>query len=188
MITATATRRVATYERVSSDDQRERETIKTQTESLERRLGVEDGIELVARYADDGVSGMRSLAERPGGARLLADAAAHRFDELWVYRTDRLGRNLSDMAATGRRLEQLGITILSVVEGRLEPFLFDLMAVLAQNEHRTLRRRSGDGINRIARTGAYPGGVVAYGLRLEGEAPQAPGARRDARLGQPVRR
>jgi len=172
VITAAGTRRVATYERVSSDDQRERETIKTQTEALARRLGIEDGIELVARYADDGVSGMKSLTDRPGGAQLLRDAAAHRFDELWVYRTDRLARNLSDMAATGRRLEQLGIAIMSVVEGRLEPFMFDLMAVLAQNEHRTLRRRSGDGINRVARAGAYPGGVVAYGLRLEGEHPK----------------
>jgi len=33
---ATGVRRVATYERVSSEDQRERETIKTQTDQLDR--------------------------------------------------------------------------------------------------------------------------------------------------------
>lgn len=174
MTAPTATRRVATYERVSSEDQRERETIRTQTDSLERRLAGEDGIEVVARYTDDGVSGMKAMAERPGGGRLLHDAAARHFDELWVYRTDRLGRNLSDMAATGRQLERLGIAIMSVVEGRLEPFMFDLMAVLAQNEHRTFRRRTADGINRVARAGGYPGGVVAYGYRLEGEKPARP--------------
>ena len=79
MTMVTAMRKVATYERVSSEDQRERETIKTQTEALERRLALEDGITLVERYADDGVSGMKRLGDRPQGSRLLRDAAAHTF-------------------------------------------------------------------------------------------------------------
>lgn len=168
-ITRAGVRRVATYERVSSEDQRERQTIKTQTEALERRLSVEDRVQIVARYADDGVSGMKPLTDRPDGARLLRDAAGHAFDELWVYRTDRLGRNLADMAATGQRLEKLGIIVWSVVEGRMEPFLFDLMAVLAQNERRTFRRRSADGVERAAREGRYVGGIVAFGYRTVGE-------------------
>ena len=169
----TGARRVATYERVSSDDQRERETIKTQTAALDARLALESNIEFVGRYADDGVSGTRRLSERPGGAELLRDAAARRFDELWVYRTDRLGRNLADMAATGQRLEELGITVVSVVESRLEPFMFDLMAVLAQNETRTFRRRSADGMDRAAREGRYTGGIVPFGYRVEGVKPKA---------------
>ena len=169
MITLTSgLRRVATYERVSSEDQRERETIKTQTDALELRLSAED-VQIVARYSDDGVSGMRALSDRPGGAQLLRDAAAHAFDELWLYRTDRLGRNLADMAATGQRLEALGITVMSVVEGRMEPFLFDLMAVLAQNERRTFRRRSRDGVERAAAEGRYVGGIVPLGDRVVGE-------------------
>ncbi|MCH7882417.1 MAG: hypothetical protein IIB69_12785 [Proteobacteria bacterium] len=48
-------RRVVTYERVSSEDQRERETIRTQTAELARRLQQEPGVELVDRYVDDGV-------------------------------------------------------------------------------------------------------------------------------------
>ncbi|HET7056991.1 MAG TPA: recombinase family protein [Thermomicrobiales bacterium] len=94
--------RVATYERVSTEDRRERETIRTQTEQLERRLSLEE-VEMVARYVDDGISGCRRrFREREGGGQLLHDAEAGRFQELWVYHTDRLARNLSDMAATGR--------------------------------------------------------------------------------------
>jgi len=167
-MTETATRRVVTYERVSTETQRERETIQTQSHALERRLSVEDGIEIVGRYVDDGVSGMKKLAEREAGRRLLADAAHHAFDELWVYRVDRLGRNLADMAATGQRFEKLGITIMSVNEGRMEPFLFDLMAVLAQNERRTFHGRSIDGIAEGARQGRYLGGIVPFGYRVAG--------------------
>ena len=73
MIT-TDLKRVATYERVSSEDQRERETIKTQTESLAVSLKADLSVELVERYADEGVSGAVPLKDRPAGSRLLRDA------------------------------------------------------------------------------------------------------------------
>ena len=167
-IAGAAARRVAVYERVSSADQRERETIKTQTDALDARLAAEPGIELVARFADDGWSGMKPLADRPGGRALLAAAESHRFDELWLYRLDRLGRNLADTAANGRRLEGLGVTVVTLQEGRLTPFMFDLFAMLAQNEHRVFHERSADGMARAAREGRYTGGIVAYGYRVEG--------------------
>ncbi len=162
-------RRIAIYERVSSADQRERETIKTQTDALDARLAAEPGIEIVARFADDGWSGMKPLAERPGGRELLAAADAGRFDELWLYRVDRLGRGLADTAAMGRRLEGRGTTVVTVQEGRLTPFMFDLFAMLAQNEHRVFHQRSGDGMTRAAKEGRYTGGVVPYGYRVEGQ-------------------
>jgi predicted site-specific integrase-resolvase len=63
-VTLAPKRRIAIYERVSSADQRERETIKTQTDALDARLAAEPGIEIVARFADDGWSGMKPLAQR----------------------------------------------------------------------------------------------------------------------------
>jgi site-specific DNA recombinase len=164
-----ATRRVAAYERVSSADQRDRETIKTQTDALDARLASEPGIEILARYADDGVSGMRPLADRPDGRRLLAAAEAGQFDELWLYRLDRLGRNLADQAATGRRLEHLGVTVVTLSEGRLTPFMFDLFSVLAQNEHRVFLDRSADGMERAAKEGRYTGGIVPLGYVVTGD-------------------
>ena len=47
MTIETEVRRVATYERVSSEDQRERETIKTQTEQLAISLARQPEIVLV---------------------------------------------------------------------------------------------------------------------------------------------
>ena len=161
-------RRVSTYERVSSEDQRERETIKTQTDQLDRWLEREPDVVVVDRFTDDGISGNLPLIKRPGGQALLAAAEAGRFDELWLYKLDRLGRNLADTAATGRRLEELGVSVVTLREGRLTPFMFDLFATLAQNESRVFHERTADGIDTAAREGRYLGGVTALGYRIEG--------------------
>jgi site-specific DNA recombinase len=161
-------RRVATYERVSSEDQRERETIRTQTDEIARHLAHQPGIALVGRYLDDGVSGMVPLAERPDGRRLLAAAAAHGFEELWVYKVDRLGRDAVDLLVVRRRLDALGITLVSVVEGKPDLLGYDVQAVVADHYRREFARRSADGMARAAREGRYTGGIVPFGYRIEG--------------------
>ncbi len=161
-------RRVATYERVSSEDQRERETIKTQTNELARALARIPAVELVGRYLDDGVSGTIPLAERPEGGRLMRDAAAGRFDELHVYKFDRLGRDAVDLLVVRRRFIELGVRVFSVVEGEPDLLGYDVQAVVADHARRDFLRRSADGMNRAAREGRYCGGIVAYGYRIEG--------------------
>ena len=161
-------RRVATYERVSSEDQRERETIRTQTDEIARHLAGQPGVELVSRYVDDGVSGTIPLADRPDGRRLLADAAAHRFEELWLYKVDRLGRDAVDLLVVRRRLDALGIALISVVEGQPDLLGYDVTAVVADHYRREFARRSADGMNRAAREGRYTGGIVPFGYRVEG--------------------
>jgi site-specific DNA recombinase len=168
MTIETAVRRVATYERVSSEDQRERETIKTQTDELARRLDREPDVELVERYADDGVSGTIPLAERPAGRQLMAGASAGRFGELWVYKLDRLGRDAVDLLVVRRRLIELGIRVISVVEAEPDLLSYDVQAVVADHYRREFLRRSADGMNRAAREGRYPGGIVAFGFVVAG--------------------
>ena len=168
MTVAIGVRRVATYERVSSEDQRERETIKTQTDEIARRLASQPGVELVGRYVDDGVSGTIPIAERPDGRRLLEDASAGRFEEIWVYKVDRLGRDAVDLLVVRRRLDALGIALVSVVEGQPDLLGYDVQAVVADHYRREFARRSADGMNRAAREGRYTGGIVALGYRVDG--------------------
>jgi site-specific DNA recombinase len=168
MTVAAGVRRVATYERVSSEDQRERETIKTQTDEIARRLTSQPGVELVGRYVDDGVSGTIPIAERPDGRRLLEDAVAGRFEELWVYKVDRLGRDAVDLLVVRRRLDALGIALVSVVEGQPDLLGYDVQAVVADHYRREFARRSADGMNRAAREGRYTGGIRPSGYRVEG--------------------
>ncbi len=164
----TATRRAVTYERVSSEDQRERETIKTQTDALTRRLAQEADVTLLARYADDGVSGTIPLAERPAGSRLFRDAAAGAFSELWVYKLDRLGRDAVDLLVVRRRFLELGIRVISVIEAEPDLLSYDVQAVVADHARREFLQRSADGMARAAREGRYTGGIVPYGYRVDG--------------------
>jgi site-specific DNA recombinase len=168
MTVAAGIRRVATYERVSSEDQRERETIKTQTDEIARRLASQPGVELVGRYVDDGVSGTVPIADRPDGRRLLQDATAGRFEEIWVYKVDRLGRDAVDLLVVRRRLDALGIALVSVVEGQPDLLGYDVQAVVADHYRREFARRSADGMNRAAREGRYTGGIRPDGYRVEG--------------------
>ena len=83
------TERVALLLRVSSEEQRERETIEIQREFLQEYCRLY-GLEVAQVYADDGVSGTIPLHERPEGGRLLEDAKGGKFSTLLIYRLDRL--------------------------------------------------------------------------------------------------
>jgi site-specific DNA recombinase len=87
------TERVALYLRVSSEEQRERQTIQTQREFLSEYARIME-LKVVDTYSDDGVLGTMPLQERPQGKRLLEDAEAGKFDTVLVYKLDRIGRTL----------------------------------------------------------------------------------------------
>ena len=67
------------------------------------------------------MSGTIPIAERPDGRRLLADAAAGRFEEIWVYKVDRLGRDAVDLLVVRRRLDALGIALVLGCRGSAGP-------------------------------------------------------------------
>ena len=97
--------RIALYLRVSSEEQRDRETIEIQRAFLAQYCELY-GHEVVETYADDGVSGTVPLRERPEGRRLLEDAQAKKFETLLVYRLDRLGRSLLVIVDAHDRLRE----------------------------------------------------------------------------------
>ena len=82
---------VAVYLRVSTEEQRERQSIITQRDFAARYCDLHQ-LSIYAEYADDGVTGTAPLEKRPAGIRLLEDARRHKFDQLLVFKLDRLGR------------------------------------------------------------------------------------------------
>ena len=64
-MTTTELKRVATYERVSSDVQRDKETIRTQSEALAHRWKNNPNIKVGATLVDDGVCVSIQREERP---------------------------------------------------------------------------------------------------------------------------
>ena len=161
--------RIATYARVSSDEQRDRHTVLNQRSALSRRLSSEPGLVVFRHFEDDGVSGTVPLEERPSGSALVRDARAGRFSQLWVVRSDRLGRDAFELLRIWRVFESIGVSLRATDENIDDPFYFDIHAVIAANERRKFLERSAEGMNRAAREGRYTGGIVPLGYRVSGD-------------------
>jgi len=170
---------VAVYVRVSTEEQRERQSIATQREFAERYCQLHD-LTVFRVYADDGVSGTVPLENRPDGGQILQDARNRRFDQLLLYKLDRLGRETRLILNAVAELEKLGVRVRSMTEefdtgtstGRL---MLTLLSGFASHERDVIRERSVAGTNRVAEAGAWLGGIVPYGYRKSGE-------KRDAHL------
>ena len=162
-------RRIATYARVSSDEQRDRHTVRNQRSALSRRLGSEPGVVVFKHYEDDGVSGTIPFEDRPAGRALARDARARRFSQIWVVRADRLGRDAFELLRIWRVFESIGISLRATDENIDDPFYFDIHAVIAANERRKFLERSAEGMNRAAKEGRYTGGIVPLGYIAEGD-------------------
>jgi site-specific DNA recombinase len=170
---------VALYLRVSTEEQRERQSIETQREYgtgyCKRNALIVHEI-----YADDGVSGTVPLELRPAGIRLFEDAQKHKFDQLIVYRVDRLGRDTRFILNAVAELDKYGVCVKSMTEpfdtatpfGRMSLTMLSGFATL---ERDSIRERSVLGTNRLAEAGVWLGGITPYGYGKQGE-------KRDARI------
>src|SRR6266852_4507540 len=167
---------VAIYVRVSTEEQRERQSIATQKE-FGARYGHLHQLAVYECYADDGVSGTVLLDQRPAGRRILEDARLGKFDQLLVFKLDRLGRETRLILNAVAELEKYGVRVRSMTEefdtatatGRL---MLTMLSGFAAHERELIRERSVAGTNRLAEAGAWLGGVVPYGYRKEGEKSQ----------------
>jgi site-specific DNA recombinase len=160
--------RIALYLRVSSEEQRDRETIQIQREFLEQYCGLYE-LDVANVYEDDGILGAIPLHERPAGRRLLEDAREGKFGGVLVYKLDRLGRSLLVIVDAHERLETSGVSLRSATEpidtsnpsGRL---IFQMLASFAEYERGTIRERTQAGLHRALRNGKFSG-RIPYGYR-----------------------
>jgi site-specific DNA recombinase len=162
----------AGYLRVSAEDA-EQNTIDNQRLLVEGHCKLH-GIPLVELYLDDGITGVMPFERRPEGQRLLRDARDKRFDTVFIYRLDRVGRDprlilniVEEFAGLGIRFVSLTETLdMSSPTGRL---LMTILAGFAGFERDSILQRTRDGAERVASEGTYMGGIVPFGYRRVGE-------------------
>src|SRR5260370_31602528 len=106
---------VAVYARVSTEEQRERQSIETQYDFGQRFCQMY-ALPVFRIYADDGVSGTIPLDRRPEGSQILRDARLGRFDQLLVYRLDRLGRQTPLIFDALADLEKMWVSVPPLTE------------------------------------------------------------------------
>lgn len=165
-----ASPRVALYARVSSEDQIERESIQNQIEAA-NAICPALGMTIVGTYLDDGVPGTIPIEQRPAGARILADAKAGQFEQVVVYRLDRIGRTGMIILSAHDALKRCGVAFRSLTEpfdtsNPFGEFVMGILAMVAAYERDSIVQRSSLGRRRKAREGYWTGGRAPLGYRV----------------------
>lgn len=150
-------RRAALYLRVSTD----RQTTDNQRIAL-TALCEQRGWQIVAEYADNGISGAKSREHRPGLDAALKDATRSRYDVLLAWSVDRLGRSLQDLihglqellgARVDLVLHQQAIDT-TTPAGRA---MYQMLGVFAEFEREIIRARVNAGLVKARQRGARLG-------------------------------
>jgi DNA invertase Pin-like site-specific DNA recombinase len=125
--------RAAAYIRESTEEQGQGFSPDAQRQAI-ANFAPENDLELIGEYCDFH-SGWRKSEARPEFQRLMADAAAGRFDVVLVYHTSRFARNQVEARRYKQLLrERLGIRVISVTQPMGEDHT-DPSAFLAESIH-----------------------------------------------------
>ena len=157
--------RVAIYARVSTEEQAEHGySIDAQIETLESFCKTHQKL-VVKKYIDRGVSG-KSTKGRLELQKLMADACKGEFDEVVVWKINRLARNSSDLLNIVEHLNRNDVAFRSYSESNIETttptgkFFFTMLGAVGELERGTIVENVKLGMKQRAREGKWNGGVV----------------------------
>jgi site-specific DNA recombinase len=163
--------RVATYSRISTDEERQPNSLEAQRVRLDSFVSSQPEWRIERRYEDQFTG---TVIDRPALTRVLRDAKLDRFDVLLVYRVDRLARSIRGLAQVIDELDQAGVIFRSATEpfdtgtpaGRM---MVQMLGVFAEFERALIVERITAGLERKAARGGWCGGQRPYGLNIAGD-------------------
>jgi site-specific DNA recombinase len=163
--------RVATYTRISTDEERQPFSLGAQAERLEAYAKSQDGWRIVRRFTDR-ASG--ATLDRPELNRALAEAQAGVYELLLVYRVDRLSRNVRQLAQIAEDLDGVGVALRSATEpfdtsSAAGKMMLQMLGVFAEFERSTIVERITAGMERAASQGRWVVGTTPFGYLRERE-------------------
>ena len=134
------------------------------------------GWEIVARYADEGISGA-AIGNRPEFNAMMADAMQHKFDVLLVMELSRLSRSAGDLNKTIDRLTFRGVRVIGVSNGydtarKGHKLQAGVEGVMGEAFRDMVRDKTYTALSGRAERGLFAGGI-SYGYRTI----EAPGGR-----------
>ena len=151
--------RVGLYIRVSTSDQKPDSQLLALRDYAQAR-----GLEVVAEYADLGVSGARR--SRPALDELVDAARRRKIDAVVVTKLDRLGRSLTHLLALLGDLEALGVELISLDDGidtstPAGRLFMQMRGAFAEYERALIQERVSAGLAAARRRGQRLGRPVA---------------------------
>lgn len=158
--------KVVSYSRYSSDNQRE-ESIEAQQRAINKYCE-DKGYNLIGNYTDLALSATND--NRPEFQRMISDSKSGIFQAVVVHKLDRFARNRYDSAIYGRKLQQNGVKVISVLENLDDsPESIILRSVIeGYNEYYSLNlaRETMKGLKENAYTARHNGGQPPYGYSV----------------------
>jgi len=160
----------AIYVRVSTKDQAKHGiSLDAQQEALENYAKAL-GYEILEIYKDEGKSA-KDIKGRQAMVKMLADAQAHKFQAIFIYKLDRFSRSLRDLIEAIEKLKEWGIDFVSL-QDKIETtsasgkLMFHIISAFAEFERNVTGERTKFSMEKKARDG----GVVTrapFGYALE---------------------
>lgn len=161
------------YIRVSTTQQIDRDSLKTQEERL-RLYCKAQGFEIYKNkpYKDEGISAKDT--KRPAFEELMKDIEAGRIQVVIVTRLDRVTRSLKDLIELMESLQQHNVKLVSLTEnidttGPMGRFIINLLGSIAQLEREIDSERVSADMHHRALAGKWTGGVVPLGYTTKGK-------------------
>ena len=114
--TAADAPRLVAYYRYSGGSRQTEQSIEGQRRDCEAYARAH-GMTILREYVDRHISGKTD--DRPAFQQLVADSAAHTFDAVICWKTDRLARNRYDSAVYKKKLRDNGVEILYAAESNI---------------------------------------------------------------------
>ena len=170
IISSMENKRVATYKRVSTKSQSDKDRLGLAIqEDAIAQICKTRGYTIVATYCDSGFSG--TTADRPGLAAMLEDATKGLFEEIVVYKYDRLARSTMLDGFIRYQLKKASVSVVSATEKQGDPedpvaaLTAGVLAAVSQFEISLIRQRMCAARALKRSRGGYDSGRPAYGQR-----------------------
>lgn len=163
------TKRVALYVRVSTEGQ------DTDNQRLElERVAERHGWQVVATFADQGISGAKGREKRPGYDALWKAIARREIDVVAAWSVDRLGRSLQELIAFLGELRSKDVDLYLHRQGLdtstpAGKAMFQMLGVFAEFERAIIVERVKAGLTRARGQGRI-GGRPRVGAGVEEQA------------------
>src|SRR3981189_3227119 len=150
-------KRVAIYLRVSTSKQ-DTENQRRELEAVAER----SGWKVVKVYEDNGISGAKGRAHRPGLDAMMKAVNAKEFDMVASWPVDRLGRSLTDLLSILQGLHEKGVGLFLHQQGldtstTAGKAMFQMLGVLPEFERGIIRERVNAGLARARQNGTKLG-------------------------------
>ena len=159
--------RVAAYARVSTDDDAQLVSLKTQKAHYEKLIAENKSYAFVGLYFDEGVTGTKKEC-RDGLLKMLKDCEDGKIDFILTKSISRLARNTTDCLEIVRRLLDLNIGIYFEKENidtrtMESELMLSILSSLAESESRSISENNKWSIKKRFQNGTYIISSPPYG-------------------------